>query len=179
MLTIIIGIVLAVVIVFIGIAITIRTNSEDSMGFCITIAGIVLVVAIAIGSGINIGGSQPLSGYTEWKLINETELITLSNGIASGGTGLIYVSLSADSTYTYRYEIDSEFGTDTSKEYQTETLRGSNVIEVEDPNCKTPFIRIYQRDGKRSIWTFGWFNTQYKYVFYVPEGTIYKEVKLN
>ena len=175
MLTIIIGIILAVAIVFIAI----RTNSEDAMHCCNMIAVIVILVAIAIGSGINTVGSHPVSGYTEWELINETELITLSNGMASGGTGLIYVSLSADSTYTYRYEIDSEFGTDTSKEYQTETLRGSNVIEVEDPNCKTPFIRIYQRDGKRSIWTFGWFNTQYKYVFYVPEGTIYKEVKLN
>ena len=175
MLTIIIGIILAVAIVFIAI----RTNSEDAMNCCNMIAVIVILVAIAIGSGINTVGSHPVSGYTEWELINETELITLSNGMASGGTGLIYVSLSADSTYTYRYEIDSEFGTETSKEYQTETLRGSNVIEVEDPNCKTPVIRIYQREGKRSIWTFGLFNTQYKYVFYVPEGTIYKEVKLN
>ena len=175
MLTIIIGIILAVAIVFIAI----RTNSEDAMNCCNMIAVIVILVAIAIGSGINTVGSHPVSGYTEWELINETELITLSNGMASGGTGLIYVSLSTDSTYTYRYEINSEFGTETSKEYQTETLNGSNVIEVEDPNCKTPVIRIYQREGKRSIWTFGLFNTQYKYVFYVPEGTIYKEVKLN
>ena len=173
MLTIIIGIVLAVIIAFIGIAITVNTNSQNPLTFCSLIALFVAIGAVVLGL------SYPVSGYSEWELVSETELITLSNGMASGGTGFIYVSLSAENAYTYRYEVDSEFGTETSKEYQTATLSGGNVTEIEDPNCKIPVIRIYQRDAKRSIWTFGWFNTQYKYVFYVPEGTIYKEVKLN
>ena len=98
--------------------------------------------------------------------------------MASGGTGALYVSLSADNAYTYRYEIDSEFGTDTSTEYETNTLVKENVEEIEDPNCKTPIIWKYQKKGKKSIWTFAFGNTKTKYVFYVPEGTISKEVKL-
>ena len=85
----------------------------------------------------------------------------------------------ADNTYTYRYEIDSDFGTTTSKEYKTQTLVDENVEEIEDPNCTTPVIREYSQKAKRSIWTFALGQTNYKYIFYVPEGTISKDVKLN
>ena len=94
------------------------------------------------------------------------------------GTGLVYVSLSADNAYTYRYEIDSEFGTETGKTYKTQTLVGEDVEEVEDPNCKQAVVRVYQREGKKSIWTFAFWTKETKYIFYVPEGTISKEVKL-
>ena len=88
------------------------------------------------------------------------------------------MTLSADNSYTCRYEINSEFGTETSKEYRTATLVNQDVEEIEDINCNRPIVMVYQREGKMSLWTFGWLNTQTKYVFYVPEGTIYKEVKL-
>lgn len=121
----------------------------------------------------------PISGYYDWELAEETELVSLSNGLASGSKGFIYVSLTADNTYTYRYEIDSDFGTTTSKEYKTQTLVNENVEEIEDPNCTTPVIREYSQKAKRSIWTFALGQTNYKYIFYVPEGTISKDVKLN
>lgn len=166
MFTIIIGIFIAVIFIFVF---GILFKGEDGVfyiGVCMIIASIVIGVFI------------PISGCKEWELIEETELVSLSNNVASGGTGMLYVSLSADNVYTYRYEISSEFGTETSKEYKTTTLIGGDVEEIEDSNCKVPVIRVYQKEAKRTIWTFGVYS-EIKYVFYVPEGTIYKEVKLN
>ena len=165
MLTIIIGIVLAVILIVIFASLGI---GEDAVSY---IAAFLILLAIFLGV------FAPISGYKDWELIEQTELISLSNDIASGGTGMLYVSLSADNVYTYRYEISSEFGTETSKEYRTTTLTG-DVEEIEDSNCEVPVIRVYQKEAKRSIWTFGLYS-ETKYVFYVPEGTIYKEVKLN
>ena len=169
MLTIIIGIVVAVIFVW---GLWHLCKCEESM-VIVFLIGLTLVIG-AIVAGV----SSPLSGYKEWELIGETELISLSNDIASGGTGMLYVSLSANNVYTYRYEINSEFGTETSREYMTTTLTGGGVEEIEDPNCEVPLLRVYHREAKRTIWTFGVVG-ETKYVFYVPEGTIYKEVKLN
>ena len=170
MLTIIIGIVLAVFII--KVSFEIPNYKIGALVVCLAIIG-------GFGSILVGLGAFHISGYTEWELIQETELISLKNDLVSGGVGRLYVTLSADNAYTYRYEINSEFGTETSKEYQTETLVNEDVEEIEDINCITPVVRVYQRDGKMSLWTFGWLNTQTKYIFYVPEGTIYKEVKLN
>jgi len=166
MLTIILGFVLAIISFFLLARIS---SNADVIG---------LVFVVLILGGIAIGVLSPISGYNEWEVVQETELISLSNDMASGGTGIVYVSLSADNVYSYRYEINSEFGTETSREYKTATLTGKDVEEVEDPNCEVPVIRVYKRDAKRTIWTFGLYG-ETKYVFYVPEGTISKEIKLN
>lgn len=79
--------------------------------------------------------------------------------------------------YSYRYEIESSFGTDTSKNFVTDIVSG-NVIESEDPNCIYPVLQIFKSKGKISIWSFSLADTQETYVFYVPEGTISKEVNL-
>lgn len=169
MLTIIIAI--AIVFVFVLI-IAWLTDSP----FIHTIAtGICFVVVLV---GCTIGVVVPVNGFNEWKLTQETELVTLSNSLASGGVGMIYVSLSADNAYTYRYEIDSEFGTEMGKTCKTQTLVGKDVEEVEDPNCEKAVVRVYQREGKRTIWTFALGTEETKYIFYVPEGTISKEVTL-
>ena len=137
------------------------------------IATAIMVLGFAIGSFI------PVNGDTEWKLIEENELITLSNGLAYRGTGNIcYVSLSADNAYTYRYKIDSGFGTEKGNSYKIQTLVGEDVEEVEDQNCEKAVVRVYEKEGKMSLWTLDWEPKKTKYVFYVPEGTISKEVKL-
>lgn len=138
-----------------------------------------LICSAIIVLGIAIGVVIPVNGYTEWELTEETELVTLSNDLASGGTGgIFYVSLSADNAYTYRYEIDSEFSTETGKTYKTKTLVGEDVEEVEDPDCEKAVVRVYEREGKKTLWTLALGTKETKYVFYVPEGTISKEVKL-
>lgn len=170
MLTIILGIIASSAL---GLGILIFFEGEKLEAAAVSIWTFGVLISVICGVFI------PLSGYTDWKMVQETELVSLSNNTASGGVGLVYVSLSADNAYTYRYEIDSEFGTETSKEYQTATVLGQNVQEVEDPDCETPVIRVYTRKGKMSVWTFALMHEETKYVFYVPEGTISKEVKLN
>lgn len=170
MLTILLGILITSIICTILLAIASIFDGDGFIPF-ITVFGLVGIIASFI-----LGIVYPFNGYTDWKLVEETELISLSNSTVSGGEGCIYVSLSADNAYTYRYEIDSDLGTDSSKEYETATIM-NNVIEVEDPNCEVPTLKEYKRTAKKSIWTFGVYS-ETKYVFYVPEGTISKEINL-
>ena len=170
MLTIVLGIVAGFAI---GIGIAILFDSDGAAHICATI--VVVAILISCYAGLLV----PLSGYTDWELAQETELVSLSNSTVSGGVGLVYVSLSASNSYTYRYEIDSEFGTEASKVYKTVTLVGEDVEEVETSECETPVVRVYTRTGKMSIWALALGSEQTKYVFYVPEGTILKEVKLD
>lgn len=118
--------------------------------------------------------------YGERELLSQTELVTLSNSTISKGNGLLYVSISGENAYTYRYEVDTDLGTETSKNYITDTISSSDgyIIESEDPNCKTPVLLEYRTKSKMTIWSFGVGGDIMEYVFYVPEGTIQKEVKL-
>ncbi len=168
MLTIVIGIIASIIITYILLVITDK-------------AGVAGICCIGIVLSIHLGLFCPISGYNDWELIKETELVSLSNASASGGSGFIYVSLSADNAYTYRFEVDSAFGTSSSKEYKTATIINSDndVIEVEDSECQKPVLMEYGRTAKKSIWTFGLASDETSYVFYVPEGTISKEIKLN
>ena len=173
MLTIILGIVFAVIIGRIGFAIAVRKAHVEFAVFPAMVAVVIALFFIARGV------SAPVSGYHDWELTKETELATLSNSKELYGTGTVYVMISADNTYMYKHEIDSKFGTGTSKEYQTVTVKGKGVEVVEDSNCQTPVIQVYQRDAKASIWTFACFTTETQYVFYVPVGTTSTEVKTN
>ena len=166
MLTIIIGIIASVIITYFLLVITNEANM-----FWLGCIGII--------ASLYLGLCYPFNGYNDWELIKETELVSLSNASVSGGTGFIYVSLSADNAYTYRSEVDSTFGTESSKEYKTTTIvNNGNVVEVEDPDCQKPMLMEYKRTAKKSIWTFGLFCNETSYVFYVPEGTINKDIKL-
>lgn len=165
MLAIVIGILIAL-----GIIVLVVVFDDPGIGMAFT-----MLAAVTIITGITIGIFYPVK-YGEWELIKETELVSLSNSTVSEGGGAIYVSVSGENTYTYRYEISSGFGTETSKEYEVDTV-SENVIESEDVNCEVPVLREYVRKGKITIWTFG-LGKEKKYVFYVPKGTIQKDVKL-
>ena len=121
----------------------------------------------------------PLSGYTNWEPTFRTDLVSLSNSTVGGAEGFIYISVSSSNAYTYRCEIDSEFGTENSTEYKTATVDGSYVVEVEDDTIENPYLQVYMRKGKKSIWTFALCANELKYVFYVPSGSIAKDVRLN
>lgn len=165
MLAILIGIGIAIVVIVIACI-------SGDVG---TAMPLTMLAAISVIAGVAIGLFYPVK-YGEWELVSETELVSLSNSTVTEGGGAIYVSVSGENTYTYRYEITSEFGTETSKEYEVRTV-SENVIESEDANCEVPVLRRYVRKGKVTIWTFG-LGSETKYVFYVPEGTIQKDVKL-
>ena len=161
-------VIIIAIVVFVGLAVVaLRIDAPTMFSTAVVLMIVAIVASIII----------PVE-YGEWELANETELVSLSNDtIAEGGGGLIYVSISGENTYTYRYEISSEFGTETSKEYEIDTI-SRNVIESEDANCEVPVLKEYVRKGKMTIWTLG-LSQETQYVFYVPKGTIQKDVKLN
>lgn len=138
-----------------------------------------IIIAILCGNlGVFLSLIIPTDYEEEWELRKQTELVSLSNTTETEGGGFLYVNVSARNVYTYRYEISSELGTDTSSEYETATI-SENVIESEDSNCEVPMLLEYIRKPKATIWTFGSNAEPYiKYVFYVPKGTIQREIKL-
>lgn len=130
-------------------------------------------MAIIVFIGGLIGGIFIPTEYEEWEVYNTTEIVTLSNSTVTEGGGFLYVSVSGENVYTYRYEIDS---TATITDYKTDTISG-NVVEREDINCKVPELIEERRKGKVTIWSFGLIPDT-RYVFHVPYGTISHEVKL-
>ena len=164
MLSIIIGIVIIAVLIFVGIEIKIN----DTI-FSVIFVGVIL-------SSLVIGLFYPAKGFTDWQLVKETELVTLSNSVASQGSGrMFYVSISADNVY---YEIESEFKTEGSKSYKVDTVSGDNVEEIEEANSSKAILQEYHRKGKMSIWSFAFLSDETRYVFRVPKGTISREVAL-
>ena len=167
MLIIIIGIVIIAVLIFVGIEIKIN----DTI-FSVIFVGVIL-------SSLVIGLFYPAKGFTDWQLVKETELVTLSNSVASQGSGrMFYVSISADNVYSYRYEIESEFKTEGSKSYKVDTVSGDNVEEIEEANSSKAILQEYHRKGKMSIWSFAFLSDETRYVFRVPKGTISREIAL-
>lgn len=165
MLTIIFGIVVAIgVLVLMGFL----SGWEDSSPPC-AIAAVILVVAIIVAF-------CPVNGYEdEATLVREIELVALSNDVSSEGRGLLFVSVSANNVYSYKYEVDNPYGSD-GKSFETKTV-SENVIETESSQCQKAVLRVYEREAKTNIWTFCWVK-QVEYEFYVPEGTIDREVTL-
>lgn len=130
MLTIILGLVLVVLFLWLSTVV----KKRDSRQLCLVVAGTVFIVAFFSG----IWG--PLSGYGKWEFVDEISLIDLPE-------------------YTTFGEIEIE--------------------EIKDGNNEAFIVREYQRKGKVSIWTFAFDTKETKYIFYVPEGTISKDVNLN
>lgn len=162
MLTIIIGVILAIIIYFIAL----YFESE----LLKVLAGIVAIVGLIIPISIS-------SGYEDPVLVNEIELVSLSNSVESEGKGnLCYVSISANNVYSYRYETNENYGID-GNAYKVGTI-SENVTEIESKDCTTPVLKVYKQKGKTNWFVFS-DRDIISYVFYVPNGTISKEVKLN
>lgn len=167
MLWIIGGIALAVIVFIVGI-------HFDWDGEPISV-----LVSIFLVFGIVVGLVWPANEYTEPALKREVELVTLNNNISSQGSGgLFYVSVSANNVYSYRYEVEDKYNLGGTS-YETATLT-DNVTEVESKDCKKPVLKIYEKKPIKNMWiSFSLLDSTIKeYVFYVPEGTIQKEIKL-
>ena len=171
MLTIIIGLVISFILVLIAIKANFNylSNVPSILG---TAAVIIFVVSLVLGLFV------PIEGYNEEaEMIEEIKLISLSNTVSSEGYGgMFYVSVSANNVYTYRYEVNNEYGI-SGKSYKVSTI-SKDVTEIESKDCKVPVLKIYRRDPKRFLFTFGLLADVTEYVFYVPEGTIQREVIL-
>lgn len=139
----------------------------------------ILAIICVIG-GFVAGITSPVSGYGKPQVVSTTELVSLKSDTISEGTGkLFYVSISGTNSYTYYVEVDSEYASNSQKAYSCNTISDSNVSIVEDDNCTDAKLVTYVRYGKKSFWTFAVGAKQYDYVFYVPTGTIARDVSLD
>lgn len=133
-----------------------------------------LAVVFVIG-GILLGLFLPATSYEE---TSETiELVSLTDSVASTGNGvLFYVSVDATNHYTYYTEVETKYAEGNAKAYKSYTVSG-NVVIVEDDSYTEAKLVIYKKIAKSSFWTFGG-PDEVEYVFYVPTGTVARNVSV-
>lgn len=141
--------------------------------------GLTLIAIVCVIGGLVAGIIEPVSGFGEPQLVSTTELVSLRDDTVSEGTGrLFYVSISGTNSYTYYVEVDSTYASNSQKAYKSKTISSTNVTIVEDDSYTDAKLVTYVRYGKKSFWTFAAGAKQYEYVFYVPTGTIARDVSL-
>ena len=145
--------------------------------FSVTILTLLALDVVFIGFVVGI--TEPVSGYGESQIVSTTELVSLRNDAISEGTGrLFYVSISGTNSYTYYVEVDSEYASNSQKAYKSNTISDSNVTVVEDNSYTDAKLVTYVRYGTKSFWTFAAGAKKYEYVFYVPTGTIARDMSV-
>lgn len=150
---------------------------HDIKSYDVTLS--VFLAIILVIFGFYIGITEPVSGYDEPQIASTTELISLRNETISEGTGrLFYVSVSGTNSYTYYVEVDSEYVSNSQKAYKSNTISDSNVTIVEGNNYTDAKLVTYVRHGTKSFWTFAVGAKKYEYVFYVPPGTIVRDISI-
>ena len=122
-------------------------------------------------------GVLPWNGYEEMVESEVVELVSLRDDTVSEGGGLLYVSISGENHYSYYTEVETPFATGNSKAYIGNTISGDNIIIVEDDDCSSAKLVTYSAKIKKSFWSYGKGAT-YRYVFYVPTGTIARNISL-
>lgn len=166
-----VGIVGAVIGIVIAMVLMIKWDvSEVCIPYCI---GIPILVALLI----SLNGND--NNYNEKTVVLTEPLIALSDGVASSGGGLFYVSVSANNMFTYYTEVESEYASENSRTYVSKIVLGSMAVIVEEKNNTEPRLVVYEQTGKKSFWYFNTPPTITEYVFYVPEGSIQRNMTLN
>lgn len=118
------------------------------------------------------------NNYNEKALVSMEPLIALSDGVSSY-SGMFYVSISPDNTFTYYTKVETEYTTENANSYVSKTTPGYLSVIVEEKNNTEPRLLVYKQTGRRSFWYFNVPTTITEYVFYVPEGTIQRNITLN
>lgn len=166
MLTIIIGVVISLGLVW--MVIYSNLNSYTGNSYAKTLEPIAIVAILTIS--IVIGLVYPIGGYKEPELVEEVELATLSNTTVSTDRGSqLYVCVSANNVYSYKYEVPNT-STVEGKMYKFSTV-SENVEEVET-NTDKAVLQIYEANAKKSIWGFALRQKKTSYIFIVPEGSV-------
>lgn len=166
MLTIIIGAVVALGLIFLG-----ASQRDDSGAILFYATAVILVFSVFIVLFV------PVAGFNEPELVEEIELVSLNNSVASEGRGgLFYVSVTAENVYSYRVEVPNTSEKE-GKMYELKTVKG-NVKELETDTAKA-VLRVYKAKPKRWLWTFAIGASETSYVFVVPYGSITHEIALS
>lgn len=111
----------------------------------------------------------PIEGYHSPYEAEQIELLKLKRG-------------SKKQTY-YIEQVDSNhvvFAYDNSEEYELdgvayeEGFKKGNIKIYESEECYEPILKTFVIEPSTELFTFAPFSTKKQYVFYVPEGTVYR-----
>lgn len=171
---IILGIVIAVAIIL-GIIAAIlmqKPEQDERAGGC----ALLMFSTVMLTIGLLFVFYCPTGDYSEWKTQDEIQLAELSDG-----ENIKYLKTSGkDSSkeVTFRYVTESEFGTEKILAKIAED-ENTFVEIVEADDIDEPFVVIQNREAETN-WTFKAKDSQTKYIFYIPTGTVIyeKEMKL-
>lgn len=169
---IIAGIVLGVISLGFGVWYDVRSEGYSSRGLKLYLLCFLFVLA-----GFFVGTFVPVSGIEE--TVSTTKLVSLRDEtISEGSKRHFYISISGNNSYTYYVEVDSPHASGSQKAYKSDTISSDNVTIIEDDSYTDAKLVTYERHGKETFWTFGAFFEDPEYVFYVPTGTIVRDVSL-
>ena len=169
----IVGIIGAIICVAIYTVLAIKFDWDFNEGvfyICLLLPCVVALLISTCGNDTN---------YNEKTVVSTQPLIALSDGLSYSGSGLFYISISADNTFTYYAEVETEYTTENSNSYISKSVPGSMSVVVEEKNNTQPRLLVYKQTGKKSFWYFNVPPTITEYVFYVPVGTIQRNIILN
>ncbi len=165
MVIILLGIVASVVIMYIYSYLH-ELKEQDSSELSSDMA---TELALGVLATIIVGLFLPISGYTDWQLVEEKELVSFSNQNETDENAFIIRNQDA-----YLYRIENEpIDNDSLKSYSTVNLDENELFRIDyTDTCTKPVVKIYQRKGKMSLLTFALGTTQKCYVFNVPNDSI-------
>ena len=136
-----------------------------------------LLAVLVLVAGVVVGLFVPIVGYEE--TTETVELVSLNDGLASSGgtTGIWYVSIEADNHYTYYTEVDSKYAEGNAKAYKSYVVSG-NVTVIEDDSYTDAKLVTYTKKPKMTFWSFAFWFDEVEYVFYVPTGTVVRNISV-
>ncbi len=171
---IIIGVIVAALLIWIKNRPNLDIDYEEPCGW---------LAAIVFSFGVTLGLMLP---GTPYEMTYCTPILSLSDGMYVSGrmSGGIcpYVYINTDNSYSYYYEINSEYkAANTERSYKQGIVSGDvTVIEYDSTSNETPALYVYEFGTRSNFWTFDLSdNKKYKRVFRVPKGTVVQQFELN
>ena len=120
--------------------------------------------------------SLPLQGFNEKMLSYEVELIPLKQSSENKCYITQYASETDTLYYKYAYDNSKEYEIDGIL-YQEENVRCISSKVYESKDCSKPILKVFVREPKTGLFTLNLFSyKEYEYIFYVPEGTVIKNI---
>jgi len=163
------GIIISVLICYVAMKIDVMSEG--------LVVIVTVIVFLGIFSGIT-GGLLPDS-FDEPEIHSITELVSLSDQTISAGRGLFYISITGTNSYSFYVEVENTYGDSSSRAYRNQTITGKDVTIVENDEFAEGKLVIYKFLPKKDFWSFRcWQVPKYEYVFYVPTGTITRDIQL-
>lgn len=164
MITLLIGIAIAVLVI---IYFAHNYQTADGISIAILLLGFTVLL-----SGI------PLQGFEAPTLYEEKELLQLKDVSETENVYFVDEYNSTDGTLFLKYAYDNSKIYDIDHIFYEEksvAWKYSKIFESKD--CSKPILKVFVIKPKKGLFTFDILKIrEYEYVFYVPEGTVIKNI---